>query len=138
MTLSLRVPKSIHEAMLAHAVAELPNECVGFLAGTPDGTVIDRYPLANALASPRRFESEPRSLFEAEKRRRASGLEFLAAYHSHPTSPAVPSKIDLENSYCDDVMCVIISLLSPAPDVRAYWLTATTYREADYHITVDP
>lgn len=130
----LQIPQPIYAAMLAHAETEMPNECVGLLAGTPDGAVVDRYPLINALASPRRFESEPRSLFEAEKRRRAADLEFLAVYHSHPTSAAVPSKIDLENSYSEDVMCIIISLLPPGPAVKAYWLTTSAYREVEFTI----
>jgi proteasome lid subunit RPN8/RPN11 len=134
MAFVLRVPKSIYDDMLRHAEAELPNECVGMLAGHSDGLVFERYPLVNALASPRRYESDAWSMFEAEKRRRAAGLEFLAVYHSHPTSPAVPSKIDLENNYCEDVMCVIISLLPPAPDVKAYWLTATKYEIADFQL----
>lgn len=134
MAFTLRVPNLVYEDMLRHAKAEAPNECVGILAGNTDGTVVERYPLVNALASPRRYESDARSMFEAEKRRRAAGLEFLAVYHSHPTSAAVPSKIDLENSYCEDVMCVIISLLPPAPDVKAYWLTARDYQIADYQI----
>jgi proteasome lid subunit RPN8/RPN11 len=134
MAFVLRIPKPIYDEMLGHAETERPNECVGMLAGHPNGEVVARYPLVNALASPRRYESDARSMFEAEKRRRAEGLEFLAVYHSHPASPAVPSKIDLENNYCEDVMCVIISLLPPAPVVKAYWLTATDYKIADYQI----
>jgi len=134
MAFVLRLPRLIYDDMLRHAEAERPNECVGILAGTPDGVVIERYPLVNALASPRRFESDARSMFEAEKCRRAAELEFLAIYHSHPTSPAVPSKFDLESNYCEDVMCVIISLLPPLPDVKAYWLTATSYTIAEYQI----
>ncbi len=132
MALCLQVPRSLYAAMLAHARAEQPNECVGLLAGHPDGRVVERYPLVNELASPRRFLSEPRSLFEAEKRRRAAGLEFLAIYHSHPASPAVPSRTDLENNYSEEVMNLIISLLPPEPVVKAYWLTATDYRDAEF------
>ncbi len=124
--------------MLAHAQAELPNECVGLLAGHRDGRVVERYPLVNERADlgdgTRRFLSEPRSLFEAEKRRRAAGLEFLAIYHSHPTSPAVPSRTDLENNYSEEVMNLIISLLPPEPVVKAYWLTASDYRDAEFVI----
>ncbi len=134
MAFRLQIPRPIYEAMLAQARAELPNECVGLLAGHPDGSVVERYPLANALADPRRFESDARSMFEAEKRRRAVGLEFLAIYHSHPTSPPVPSTTDLERNYSDDVMNLIISLENPEPEVRAWWLTTASYREADWEI----
>jgi proteasome lid subunit RPN8/RPN11 len=132
MTFRLQIPLAIHDALIAQARAELPNECVGLLAGLPDGLVLERYPLVNSLADPRRFLSEPRSMFEAEKKRRAAGLEFLAVYHSHPTNPAVPSRTDLENNYSEDVMCLIVSLMHPEPVVKAYWLTSANFREAEY------
>ncbi len=130
----LRLPRSIYEAMLAQARAELPNECVGLLAGTPDGKVRERYPLINALADPRRFESDPRSMFEAEKRRRQRNLEFLAVYHSHPASPPVPSRTDLELHYSEDVMDLIISLAPPEPVMKAYWLKQDGYDQGEFVI----
>lgn len=136
MSFRLQIPRLIYQAMLAQAWAELPNECVGILAGHVDGRVVERYPLVNALADPRRFESEPRSLFEAEKRRRAARLEFLAVYHSHPASPPIPSKTDLERNYSEDVMTLIIAP-GAEPEMKAWWLTATAYREAEFVIIAD-
>lgn len=118
----LTMPASVFEAMLAHARAEAPNECVGMLAGR-EGVVVRRFPLVNALASPTRFESEPRSMFEAEKARRMEELEFLAVYHSHPTSPATPSKHDIANRYSDAVLMVIISLEKEPATVKAWRVT---------------
>ncbi|HEV3235646.1 MAG TPA: M67 family metallopeptidase, partial [Gemmataceae bacterium] len=81
--------------MIAHAKAELPNECCGLLAGTiirdgsaiqiPTRKVAKAYPLINELASPREYLSEPRSMLAAEKDMRLQGLQVLAVYHSHPT-----------------------------------------------------
>jgi proteasome lid subunit RPN8/RPN11 len=135
MPFRLQIPKAIYDAMIAHAQAEAPNECVGLLAGRPDGVVVERYPLVNELASPTRFCSDGQSLCAAERRRRAAGLEFLAIYHSHPSSPPVPSRIDTDpdvNFWCGvEVVSLIISLLPPAPVVRGYWLTPHVYREAE-------
>src|SRR5271165_2728722 len=106
----LHIPGRLHEEMLAQAVAELPNECCGLLAGR-DGLVTHRYPLTNALASPVRYESDPQTMFAAFKDMRREGTDLLAIYHSHPTSAAVPSRTDLErNFYGSDVVHVIISL----------------------------
>ena len=148
----LLIPQSIFESMIAHARACLPNECVGILAGRAGGVsppitsaslqgvtggftpparlACEHYPLVNALADPRRYESEPRSMFHAFKDSRDRGLEFLAIYHSHPNSPPVPSKTDLELNYSEDVVNIIISLQGDPPEVRAYWLTATSFQEA--------
>jgi proteasome lid subunit RPN8/RPN11 len=125
--------------MLAQARAELPNECCGLLAGTTgaDGTarVTRRYPLVNAAASPTEYLSDARSMLAAERDRRRLGLEFLAVYHSHPTSDPVPSRRDLERSeWWPGVMQFIVSLKGVTPTVRAWWLTPEDALEAEWSI----
>ncbi len=138
----LQVPRQIYEEMLAQAVAELPNECCGLLAGRIEGEktaqprigrVVRRYALINEAASPREYLSEPRSLLAADRDMRRLGLDILAIYHSHPTSEPVPSPTDLERSYYGPgVVNLIISLKTGEPRVRGWWLTETDYREAKW------
>lgn len=120
--------------MVAHARAELPNECCGFLAGTVAdgvGTVTQCFPLVNELASPAEFLTESRSTFQAFRAMRAVGTDVLAVYHSHPTSVPVPSKKDVErNTYGGSVAWVIVGLAGSEPEVRAWWLSEAGYREA--------
>src|SRR5438270_778344 len=68
---SLQIPRPLFDEMLAQAVAELPNECCGLLAGRA-GRVSHRYPLTNALASPVRYESDPQAMFAATSPRKCS------------------------------------------------------------------
>lgn len=134
----LLLPRQFHAEMIEQAQAELPNECCGALAGKIEGDVaraVARYPLVNAMASPRNFESDPKSMFAAEKARRAAGLEFVAFYHSHPTSEPVPSKTDIERNWWPEATTLIISLATDVPVVRAWWLTADGYREAEMELT---
>jgi proteasome lid subunit RPN8/RPN11 len=134
----LLLPRQFHTEMVSQAQTELPNECCGLLAGRmvsdaggPVGRVLRRYPLVNAAASPREFDSEPRSLLAAHKEMRRESLDILAVYHSHPTSRAVPSPTDLErNNYGSSVVNLIVSLQTDVPDVRAWWLEPDGYREA--------
>jgi proteasome lid subunit RPN8/RPN11 len=131
----LHLPPDLLDAAVAHARAERPNECCGLFAGRIDagvGRVTLRLPLVNEWESPVAFRSEPRSMLTAHKAMRSAGLELLAVYHSHPTSPPVPSRHDLAERYADDVACVIISLAGNAPEVRAWWLDAEGYREAEW------
>jgi proteasome lid subunit RPN8/RPN11 len=144
MAFRLQVPESVRDAMVAQALAEQPNECCGMLAGVlelPDvrhrliGRVVTRYPLVNALASPRRYEAQPRGLFDAHKGMRKAGLELLAIYHSHPTTEPVPSRTDLENNgYDDTVVHLIISLAVMPPLIRAWRLTSVDYREEEWDV----
>jgi proteasome lid subunit RPN8/RPN11 len=131
----LQIPRRLHDEMLAQAVAELPNECCGLLAGR-DGRVTHRYPLTNALASPVRYESDPAAMFAAFKDMRERGIEELAIYHSHPTTEPVPSRTDLErNFYGDAVVHLIISLKDGQPVMRAWRLAEATFAEIGWDIT---
>ncbi len=133
----LLIPAHIFTAMLDHARVDLPNECVGFLAGTIEngvGAVAQFLPLSNALASPTAFETEVKSLFAAYKAMRLTGTDVLAIYHSHPTSAPLPSSTDLaSNTYGPNVMWLIISPKTEPPDVCGWWLTAD-YRSATWEV----
>jgi proteasome lid subunit RPN8/RPN11 len=123
--------------MLAQAAAERPLECCGLLAGPAEGEelrVALCYPLINAATSPVEYESEPRSMFEAVRDMRRHGWDILAVYHSHPTSPPVPSRKDLDRRYDEGVVHLIISLQSAQPEVRGWWLSAADYREASWDV----
>jgi proteasome lid subunit RPN8/RPN11 len=134
----LLLPRPILTDMLAQAQAELPLECCGLLAGTVDadgtGLVQVRYPLGNVAASPVEYLSDGRGMFAAWRDWTARGLDELAVYHSHPTSPPVPSRKDLAMNYSPDVVNFIISLATTPPLVRGWWLTADSYREAEWSV----
>ncbi|HTK77527.1 MAG TPA: Mov34/MPN/PAD-1 family protein [Gemmataceae bacterium] len=138
----LLIPRPILAAMLAQAAAERPNECCGLLGGSPspDGRSLyarSVHPLVNAAGSPTDYESEPRSMFDAMRELRRAALDVVAVYHSHPSSPPFPSRKDLALSWGDRVVNLIISLQSAQPEVRAWRLTATDYREADWECVED-
>jgi proteasome lid subunit RPN8/RPN11 len=128
----LQISRRLHDEMIAQAIAELPNECCGLLAGQ-GMKATHRYPLTNARASPVRYESEPRALFAAFKDMRRRGTELVAIYHSHPTSEPVPSRTDLEqNAYGSAVVHLIISLKDGVSVMRGWRLTETDYSEAGW------
>ena len=138
----LIVPRLIYDEMIAQARSELPNECCGILAGRPDAevslpfiTVVRRYALINSAASPTEYLSDARSMFEAVRDMRRLGLEIVAVYHSHPTSPPVPSRTDLKRNYSSDVMNFIISLQDRYAQMRGWWLEQNSFREADWRLS---
>jgi proteasome lid subunit RPN8/RPN11 len=96
--------------------------------------VSKRYPLRNEKASPVEFWSEPRDMFDAVRDMRRLGIDILAVYHSHPDGEPTPSKTDLERNYSPEVMNLIISLTGTVPRVRAWWLSADGFREAEFVI----
>jgi|GEM_PF-1954034 len=92
----LILPEKIWRQLTEHAVRDLPNECLGMLAGLPDGRVCAAYEIVNASTNPHRFLSDPASLCAAEKRRRSAGWHLLGFYHSHPHGRPIPSSIDTD------------------------------------------
>jgi proteasome lid subunit RPN8/RPN11 len=133
----LSIPQDCYDSMLAQALAELPHECCGVLAGVIEGDVgrVTRwYALVNELDSPTEYFAEVRSLIAAHKDMHQRGIDVLATFHSHPTSEPVPSKKDLAANYSEDTVSLIVSLLGGSPVVKAWWLTATEYTEAKFEV----
>jgi len=99
----IEVSDDILSAMHRHALADFPNECVGFFYGTSDAgnKVVSEYqPLENSKEGDqrRRFEVHPLDYMKAERYAMDSDLELLGIYHSHPLHPAVPSEHDLKQA----------------------------------------
>jgi proteasome lid subunit RPN8/RPN11 len=86
------VPDPTRRALAEHARAAEPNEACGLLV-LKDGVALRYEPGHNAAASPYRFELEvdPELWFLED-----DGYE-LAVFHSHLSSPARPSRTDVEN-----------------------------------------
>ena len=127
----LALPHAVLDALLAHARRESPRECCGVLGGA-DGVATLAVPVVNEWASPTAFRTEARDSLAAFRAMRAAGVELLAVYHSHPTSPAVPSAADLrENPHGDTVLCVIAG----TDGVRAWRLGVTDCVEVPIRVT---
>ncbi len=64
---------------------------------------------------------EPREQFAVVKALRLVGLEMLAVYHSHPSTPARPSDEDIRLARTPGISYVIVSLAdSFAPEIRSF------------------
>ena len=124
----IEIPADIFDTMIEHARVEMPVECCGLLGGRA-GVVSHRFALRNELASPVAYQADPRDLFAAFREIRQCGLELLAIYHSHPSSPARPSRVDLEQNYYGEVPRIIISLAGEPPVVKAFRLLDDRFEE---------
>jgi [CysO sulfur-carrier protein]-S-L-cysteine hydrolase len=87
------IPQEVRGALVAHAERGAPNEACGLVLLR--GGRAERYePGRNAAASPYRFELEfddPEIWFAEDE-----GYD-LAVFHSHVSTPARPSRTDVEN-----------------------------------------
>jgi proteasome lid subunit RPN8/RPN11 len=116
----MKLPQEFVDEMVAHAVADAPNECCGIIAGK-DGRAIKLYRAKNSEASPYRYNVDPKDLLRIFRECEDNNWTFLAIYHSHTTSEAYPSPTDVRLAFWPEAAYVLISLADPArPVVRAF------------------
>ena len=116
----MKIPQTIIDEMLAHAREGYPNEVCGLIAGK-NGLVSRIFRTTNIDESSISYMMEPAEQFRAFKEIRAEGLELLAIYHSHPTSPAYPSQTDVRLAYYPEAAYLIASLQNVgAPVIKGF------------------
>jgi proteasome lid subunit RPN8/RPN11 len=125
----LEIPWRILAAMVEHCMREAPLEACGILAGRREPWVDCLFPLRNELASRTRYNASPADLIAAIQAMRSNSSVMLALYHSHPASPAIPSRTDLELNHYGPLPRVIVSLAGPVPEVRIWRLEAERFEE---------
>jgi [CysO sulfur-carrier protein]-S-L-cysteine hydrolase len=128
----MRIAQSLVDEIVSHAREDAPNECCGMVGGV-NGEALVVYRVANAAASPLRFEMDPQGQYNAWKAIEDDGKELLAIYHSHTKSAAYPSQTDVNQAASwPDPIWVIVSLQDPdSPDVKGYWLKDLKIADAE-------
>jgi proteasome lid subunit RPN8/RPN11 len=137
--MTLRLPQAMLDEMVAHAVADLPNEACGIILGK-DGVATELRRARNAEASPFRYSIDPLDLLNAEREADKNGWDVLVIYHSHVASDAYPSPTDVRLSQWPgsdppidlypDAYYVLVSLKDrDNPSVRAYTIHAGAVEE---------
>jgi [CysO sulfur-carrier protein]-S-L-cysteine hydrolase len=130
----LKIPKTIHDRILAHARDEAPKECCGLLAGK-NGTAETIYPMTNIHQSPATYMIDPKEQFAVFKEMRAKENDLVAIYHSHPATAAYPSATDVRLAYYPDAVYVIVSLENPAhPVLKAYRIVENKISPEEFKI----
>lgn len=121
MVSGLTLPRSLVDALIAHARAGLPNEACGLLAGSlAAGQATTFHPARNAEASPLRYNVDPDDLVRITFAIDDAGQDLVAIFHSHTRSPAVPSATDRRTAMYPEPFYLLASLSDPgAPPERA-------------------
>jgi len=116
----MKIPKSIINDMLAHAKEGYPHEVCGLITGKENlPTRIFR--MTNIDKSSVSYMMDPAEQFRAFKEIRNEGLELLAIYHSHPTSPSYPSQTDVRLAFYPEAIYVIVSLQKVGnPEIKGF------------------
>ncbi len=137
----MRISRAHWNELVAHARAEEPNECCGYLSAN-EGVVERIVRSRNLRASPYGYELDPRSLLAANELD-DEGFE-VGIYHSHPRSPAEPSQTDINLALAEaggervqlfpGTIYLIASLAEGERALRGFDIAADDVREVELEI----
>ncbi len=118
---TLHLPRPLVNKILAHAQKNPEIEVCG-LIGNSTSSQKDYYPIDNvAENSSCRFLMDAPQQISAIKKMRDKQQQMFAIVHSHPTTNATPSQLDIDESSYKDVFYIIISLNTKGVlEMRAY------------------
>jgi proteasome lid subunit RPN8/RPN11 len=121
----LTLAPALAEELVAHALADLPNECCGMIAGI-GGTATRVIRATNSEPSPFFYVIDPREQMRIMDAIDDAGEDLVAIYHSHTRSAAFPSRTDVELGFFPQTPYLIVSIADrEAPVIRAFLLART-------------
>ena len=127
----LILPDEWEAAIRAEGEAAYPNECCGVLIGEIDDAGSKSVKRAVAIHNARedseqyhRFLITPEDMLRAEQTARASKLDVIGFYHSHPDHPAIPSGYDKDHALPFYSYVIVSVQHSMAKELTSWKLTA--------------
>lgn len=106
----IQIPRKI-TIQLLHLAQISPEKEICGLIGSLKGIASTCYPIENAAQQADiRFQMDAKQQISAISTMREKNETLLAIYHSHPSSPAIPSVTDIKLAAYYDAVYLIISL----------------------------
>ncbi|MDP9093888.1 MAG: M67 family metallopeptidase [Actinomycetota bacterium] len=106
----LTIARQTHDAIIAHARRDHPDEACGVVAGAEGSDRPARFiPMLNAARSPTFYEFDSTDLLALYKEMAANGEEPVVIYHSHTATEAYPSRTDISYASEPNAHYVLVS-----------------------------
>ena len=107
------------EEMVSYCQKALPYEACGLLSGY-QATGNTLWKMKNESHNLNRFYMSAGSIKHAFEHMEEKEEELSGIFHSHPSSPAVPSSFDIENNPYPDLAYIIVSFYKGKVDVGCF------------------
>lgn len=130
----LTISRSVHDAIIAHAFRDHPDEACGVVAG-PEGSdqPLRLVEMVNAAGSPTFYEFDSSELLALYKEMWRNDEEPVVIYHSHTATEAYPSRTDVGLASEPGAHYVLVSTREQAePDAPTEF---RSYRIVDGEVT---
>jgi [CysO sulfur-carrier protein]-S-L-cysteine hydrolase len=110
----LRIPKRLHDDIVAHARRDHPDEACGILAGPAGSDRPERFvPMLNAERSPTFYRFDSMEQFRVWQEMDSRDEEPIVIYHSHTATEARPSRTDIGLASEPGAHYVLVSTREP-------------------------
>jgi proteasome lid subunit RPN8/RPN11 len=128
----LRLPASIHDAIVAHARRDHPDEACGVVAGPSYDDPTRFVPMLNAARSPTFYEFDSMDLLKLYREMDDQDEVPAVIYHSHTATEAYPSRTDISLAQEPEAHYVLVSTREPIGE------EFRSYRIVDGAVTEEP
>ncbi|RKS72760.1 proteasome lid subunit RPN8/RPN11 [Motilibacter peucedani] len=129
----LELPRALHDAMVAHARRDHPDEACGVLAGPAGSDRPTRHvEMLNAARSPTFYEFDSMEQLQVWRAMDDADEEPVVIYHSHTATEAYPSRTDVSLAQEPSAHYVLVSTADPDTAV------VRSYRIVDGEVTEEP
>jgi proteasome lid subunit RPN8/RPN11 len=130
----IEIPADIHRQMIDHAVAGLPEEACGLLAGQ-DGRIERFYPTRNADRSRTTYRLDPEEQLQLFNEIEEKGWVLSGIFHSHTQTEAYPSDTDRRQAFYPDAHYLLVSLTDRSdPVLRAFTIRDGQVEEREVRV----
>ncbi len=140
----LRILQETHDAIVAHAKRDHPDEACGIVAGPEGSDRPQRFvPMINAAGSPTFYEFDSTELLQLYKEMWSNDEEPVVVYHSHTATEAYPSRTDIGLASEPAAHYVLVSTRehgnSDGPvEFRSYRIVDGEVTEEEVHVSDVP
>jgi proteasome lid subunit RPN8/RPN11 len=130
----MQIAQSMYDEIVAHALADAPNECCGIIASS-DGRATQVYRTTNTAHSPLKYVIDPKELLQTYLAIDDAGWELGAIYHSHTRSAPYPSQTDINLATWPEALYIIVGVHTPEPVVRAFRIVDGKVEEVELAVS---
>lgn len=116
---------------LLHLAQNSPKQEVCGLIGANNSIASSCYPIKNTAQQPEtRYQMDEKQQIKAISTMRNNKETLFAIYHSHPTSPAIPSHTDIKLATYPEAIYLIISLNTKGVlEIRGFKIINESFEE---------
>jgi proteasome lid subunit RPN8/RPN11 len=132
----LVIDQTNHDAIVAHARRDHPDECCGVVAGPAESDRPQRLiPMVNAARSPTFYEFDSMDLLRLYRDMDARGEDPVVVYHSHTATEAFPSRTDISYASEPAAHYVVVSTRDPdAAEFRSFRIVDGVVTEEEVRV----